>query len=141
MAGKTFQRGGRSALALALASMIMMMEEDKIYNWDTYIMYADFKGAGNAEDHFITFKHMRQLGMTPTFVDTCEQVNNSIASLPPITTPPTAPPCLSTLTEALCMKTPSPPSFSPSSSNLSSAGSRSAVEATAPVLPPLTLTQ
>jgi hypothetical protein len=37
-------------------------------------MYADFKGAFNAADHRIMFKHMRQLGMPPTFVDTCEHL-------------------------------------------------------------------
>jgi hypothetical protein len=37
-------------------------------------MYADFKGAFNAADHRIMLKHMRQLGMPPTFVDTCEHL-------------------------------------------------------------------
>jgi hypothetical protein len=37
-------------------------------------MYADFKGAFNAADHRIMFKHMRQLGMPPTFRDTCEHL-------------------------------------------------------------------
>jgi hypothetical protein len=37
-------------------------------------MYADFKGAFNAADHRIMFKHMRQLGMPSTFVNTCEQL-------------------------------------------------------------------
>jgi hypothetical protein len=37
-------------------------------------MYADFKSAFNAVDHCIMFKHMRQLGMPPTLVDTCEQL-------------------------------------------------------------------
>jgi hypothetical protein len=37
-------------------------------------MYAEFKGAFNAADHRIKFKHMRQLGMPLTFVDTCEQL-------------------------------------------------------------------
>jgi hypothetical protein len=37
-------------------------------------MYADFKGAINAADHRIMFKHTRQLGMPSTFVDTCEQL-------------------------------------------------------------------
>jgi hypothetical protein len=58
----------------ALSSIIMMMEDAKIYNIDTYVMYTDFKGAFNAADHRIMFKHMRQLGMPPTFVDTCEQL-------------------------------------------------------------------
>jgi hypothetical protein len=57
-----------------LASIIMMMEEAKIYNKDIFITYADFKGAFNAAYHCIIFKHMRQLGMLPTFVDTCEQL-------------------------------------------------------------------
>jgi hypothetical protein len=37
-------------------------------------MCADFKGAFNAADHCIIFKHMRQLGMPPTFIDTCEHL-------------------------------------------------------------------
>jgi hypothetical protein len=58
-----------------LAYVIMMMEDAKIYNKDIYVMYANFKGAFNAADHRIMFiKHMRQLGMPPTFVDTCEQL-------------------------------------------------------------------
>jgi hypothetical protein len=57
-----------------LASIIMMMEDAKVYNKDMYIMYADFKIAFNAADHRIMFKHMRQLGMPPTFVDTCDKL-------------------------------------------------------------------
>jgi hypothetical protein len=52
----------------------MMMEDAKLYHKDFYAMYADFKGAFNAADYRIMFKHMRQLGMPPTFVDTCEQL-------------------------------------------------------------------
>jgi hypothetical protein len=52
----------------------MMMEDAKIHNKDIYVMYADFKGAFNAADYRIMFEHMRQLGMPPTFVDTCEQL-------------------------------------------------------------------
>jgi hypothetical protein len=52
----------------------MMMENAKHYKKDIYVMYADFKGALNAADHRIMIKHMRQLGMSPTFVDTCEQL-------------------------------------------------------------------
>jgi hypothetical protein len=58
----------------ALSSIIMMMEDAIIHNKDIYVMYADFKGAFNAADHRIVFKHMRQLGILPTFVDTCEQL-------------------------------------------------------------------
>jgi hypothetical protein len=58
----------------ALASIMMMMEDAKLYNKDIYFMYADFKGAFNAADHRIMFKHMRQLGIPSTFVDTCEQL-------------------------------------------------------------------
>jgi hypothetical protein len=47
---------------------------DKIHNKDIYVMYADFKGAFNAADHRIMFKHMRQLSMPPTFVDIYEQL-------------------------------------------------------------------
>jgi hypothetical protein len=53
---------------------MMMMEDEKIHKKDIYVMYADFKGAFNAADHRIMFKHMRQLGMPPTFVDTSEQL-------------------------------------------------------------------
>jgi hypothetical protein len=52
----------------------MMMEDPELYHKDFYVMYADFKGAFNAADHRIMFKHMRQLGMPPTFVDTCEHL-------------------------------------------------------------------
>jgi hypothetical protein len=58
----------------ALSSIMMMMEDAKLYHKDFYVMYADFKGAFNAADHRIMFKHMRQLGMPPTFVDTCEHL-------------------------------------------------------------------
>jgi hypothetical protein len=37
-------------------------------------MYADFNGAFNAADQRAMFKHMRPIGMPPTFVDTCEQL-------------------------------------------------------------------
>jgi hypothetical protein len=40
-------------------------------------MYADFKGAFNAADHRIMFKHMRQLGMPPSVVDTCAHLYNA----------------------------------------------------------------
>jgi hypothetical protein len=39
-----------------------------------FISYADFKGAFNAADHRIMFIYTRQLGMPPTFVDTCEHL-------------------------------------------------------------------
>jgi hypothetical protein len=58
----------------ALSSIIMMMEDAKLYHKDFYVMYADFKGAFNAADHRIMFKHMRQLGMPPTFVNTCKHL-------------------------------------------------------------------
>jgi hypothetical protein len=58
----------------ALASIIMMMEDAKIYNKDIYLMYADFNDAFTTADHRIIFKHMRQLSMPTTFVDTCEQL-------------------------------------------------------------------
>jgi hypothetical protein len=97
-----------------------MMEDAKLYKKDIYGMYADFKGAFNAVDHRIMFKHMRQLGMPPTFVDTCEQLYG-VSTTNYI--PPTASPLPSTLTVAPCRGTPSPPSYSPFSSNHSSAGS------------------
>jgi hypothetical protein len=44
----------------ALASVIMMMKDAKIYNNNMYIMYVDlFKGAFNAANHRVMFKHMR----------------------------------------------------------------------------------
>jgi hypothetical protein len=55
-------------------SIIMMTEDARKHNEDIYIMHADFKGAFNAADLLIMFKHMRQLGMPSTFVDTCEQL-------------------------------------------------------------------
>jgi hypothetical protein len=58
----------------ALSSIIMMMDDAKLYHKDFYVMYADFKGALNAADHRIMFKHMRQVDMPPTFVDTCEHL-------------------------------------------------------------------
>jgi hypothetical protein len=58
----------------ALSSIMMMMEDAKLYHKDFYVMYADFKGAFNAADYRIMFKHMRQLGMPPTFVDSCEHL-------------------------------------------------------------------
>jgi hypothetical protein len=58
----------------ALASIIMMMEDAKHFRKDIYIIHADFKGALKPADHRITFKHMRQLGMPPTYADTCEQL-------------------------------------------------------------------
>jgi DNA-binding FrmR family transcriptional regulator len=59
----------------ALASIMMMMEDAQTCNKDIYIMYADFKGAFNAVDHRIMLKHIRQLAMSSTFVDTCEQLH------------------------------------------------------------------
>jgi hypothetical protein len=58
----------------AMSSIIMKMEDAKLHNKDIYVMYADFKGAFIAADHRIMFKHMRQLGMPSTFVDTCEHL-------------------------------------------------------------------
>jgi hypothetical protein len=58
----------------ALSSIMMVMEDAKIYKKDIYVMYADFKDAFNAADHRTMFKHMRQLGMPSTYVDTCEQL-------------------------------------------------------------------
>jgi hypothetical protein len=69
----------------ALFSIIMMMEVAKIYKKDIYVMYADFKGAFNVADHRIMFKHMRQLGLPPTFVETCEQIYGSVSNTDYIT--------------------------------------------------------
>jgi hypothetical protein len=46
----------------ALASLIIMMEDAKIYSKDIYIMYADFKCAFNGADHITLYKHVRELG-------------------------------------------------------------------------------
>jgi hypothetical protein len=58
----------------ALPFMMMMMGDTKIYNKEFYIIYAAFKGAFNAVDHRIMFKHMRLLGMPSTFVATYQQL-------------------------------------------------------------------
>jgi hypothetical protein len=87
-----------------------MMEDANIYNKGIYVMYADFKGAFNAADHRIMFKHMRQLGMPPTFVDACKQlygVSTTDFITPYGFTPP------STSTVAPSKATPSSPSSSP----------------------------
>jgi hypothetical protein len=52
----------------------MTMEDARLHNKDIYVMYANFKGVFNAADHRIMFKHMRQLDMPSTFVDTCEHL-------------------------------------------------------------------
>jgi hypothetical protein len=65
----------KTASASFATSIIMMMEDAKIYNKDIYIMYADFNGAFNAADRGrIRFKYMRILGMPSTFVDKREQL-------------------------------------------------------------------
>jgi hypothetical protein len=51
-----------------------MMDDAKLHKKDIYVMYTDFKGAFNAADYHIMFKHMRQLEMPSTFVDTCEHL-------------------------------------------------------------------
>jgi hypothetical protein len=43
----------------ALSSLIMMMDDAKLHKKDTYVIYVDFKGAFNAADNRIMFKHMR----------------------------------------------------------------------------------
>jgi hypothetical protein len=58
----------------ALSSIIMTMDDAKLHSKDIYVMYTDFKGAFNAADHRIMFKHMRQLAMPSTFVDACEHL-------------------------------------------------------------------
>jgi hypothetical protein len=66
--------GNTAAIHDALSSITMMMEDANLYHSDFYVMYADFNGAFNAADHRIKFKHMRQLGVPPSFVDTCEHL-------------------------------------------------------------------
>jgi hypothetical protein len=107
---------------------------------DIYVMYADFKGAFNAADHRIMFKHMRQLGMPPTLVDTCEQLYG--VSTPYYITPYGSTPSIDINRGTLEGDTlsPSPPSYLPSSTNHSSVGSRWAAEVTSHAPQPLTLT-
>jgi hypothetical protein len=50
------------------------MEDAKLHNKDLYLMYAEIKGAVNGADHRVMFKHTRELGMPPSFVDTCKQL-------------------------------------------------------------------
>jgi hypothetical protein len=61
------------------------MEDAKLYHKDFYVMYADFNGAFNAANHRIMFKHMRQLGMPPSFADTCEHLYGGVSSTEYIT--------------------------------------------------------
>jgi hypothetical protein len=68
----------------------MMIEDAKLYHRDFYVMYADlFKGAFNAADHRIMFKHIRRLGMPPPLLT---PANTYAASLQATTLPRTAPP-------------------------------------------------
>jgi hypothetical protein len=105
----------------ALSSIIMMMEDAKIHNKNIYVMYADFKGAFNAADHRIMFKHMRKLGMPPTFVDTCEQLYGVFST--EYITPYGSTPSID-INRGTLQGTPFSPSCLPSSSNPSSACSR-----------------
>jgi hypothetical protein len=121
----------------AMASIIIMIEDAKIYNEDIYIMYADFKGALNAADHRIMFKHMRQLGMPPTFVDTCEHLDGVFTT--DYITPYGSTPSIDINRGTLHGDSLSP-SYLPCSSNPSSDGLQSVAEATAAAPPALTLT-
>jgi hypothetical protein len=49
----------------ALASLIRIIEDAKIYNRNIYIMFANFKGAFIGDDHRIMFQHMLERGMPP----------------------------------------------------------------------------
>jgi hypothetical protein len=91
-------------------------------------VYADFKGAFNAADHPIMFKHMRLLGMPPTFVDPCEHLYG--VSPTEYITPYGPTPSLD-INRGTLQGTPSLHSYLPSSLNPSSAGSRLAAGATA----------
>jgi hypothetical protein len=53
---------------------MMMMDDVKMYNNDTNIMYSDLKGTFHGADHKILFKHMRELGMPSSFITTCGQL-------------------------------------------------------------------
>jgi hypothetical protein len=87
-------------------------------------MYADFKGAFNAADHRIMSKHMRQLGMPPTFVDTCEHLYG--VSTTDNITPHGPTPSIDINRGTLqgLRETPSPHLYSPSPLNPSFDGSR-----------------
>jgi hypothetical protein len=112
----------------ALSSIIMTMEDAKLYHKDFFVMYAGFKGAVNAADHRIMFKHMRQLGMPPTFVDTCEHLYG-VSSTEYMT--PYGPTPSIDINRGTLQGIPSLPSYLPSSLNPSSAGSRWAAGAIA----------
>jgi hypothetical protein len=58
----------------ALPSIIMMKKDAKMCDNDIYRMYVNFVGAFNVDDHRIMLKHMRQLGMPSTLIDTCERL-------------------------------------------------------------------
>jgi hypothetical protein len=116
------------------------MKDVKIYNNDIYVMYADFKGVFNAADHrIIMLKHIRQLGMPPSFVGTCEHlysVSTTDYNTPYGASPPPLPSNAAPSKEIHSL-----PSCFLSSSNPSYAGLRSATGATAlepkqPILPP-----
>jgi hypothetical protein len=121
----------------AMSSIIMMLEDAKLYNKDIYVMYAEFKGAFNAADHRIMFKHMRQLGMPSTFVDACEQLYG-VSTTDYIT--PHGPTSSMDINRGTLQGDILSPSYSPSFSNHFSAGSQSAAGDTARAPPPLTLT-
>jgi hypothetical protein len=113
----------------------MMMEDAKIFNKDIYIMYVDFKGAFNGAEHRIMFKHMRELGMTISFVDACEQLYG--VSTTNYITPHGITPHIN-----INIGTQHGDTLSPFSSrsfwNTFSCGSQSAAEATSPVPHPHT---
>jgi hypothetical protein len=115
----------------------MTMEDAKLNNKDIYVMYADFKGAFNAADHRSMFKHMRQLGMPSTFVDTCEHLYG--VSTTDYITPHGPTPSID-INRGTYRATPSPHFYLPSSLNPSFGGSRWAAGAIAQALLPLTST-
>jgi hypothetical protein len=100
-------------------------------------MYADFKGAFNATDHRIKFKHMRQLGMPSIFVDTCEHLYG--VSTTDYITPYGPTPSIDINRGTMQGDTLSP-SYLPYSLNPSFAGSRWEAGAIAQAPPPLTST-
>jgi hypothetical protein len=113
----------------------MTMEDAKLHNKDIYVMHADFKCAFNAADHRIMFKHMRQLGMPSTFVDTCEHLYG-VSTTDYIT--PYGPTPSIDINRGTLLGDIVSPFYSPSSLNPSSAGSRWAAGVIAQ--PPLPLT-
>jgi hypothetical protein len=72
----------------ALCSIIMMMEDAKLYHKDFYVMYADFEGAFNALTTASCPNTYANSVCPPPLLT---HANTSTMSLPPTTLPRTAP--------------------------------------------------